>query len=61
MATMDRNDLAGRFTSICNAVRAWALDHPNEYALIYGAANHLQALVAHPPNVLPLVAVREKR
>ena len=36
-ATMDRNDLAGRFTAICAAVRAWALAHPNEYALIYGS------------------------
>ena len=36
-ATIDRNDLAGRFTAICNAVRAWALAHPNEYALIYGS------------------------
>jgi len=36
-ATMDRNDLAGRFTAICDAVRGWALAHPNEYALIYGS------------------------
>ena len=35
--TIDRNDLAGRFTDICEAVRAWALAHPNEYALIYGS------------------------
>jgi len=36
-ATVDRTDLAGRFTAICQAVRAWALAHPNEYALIYGS------------------------
>src|SRR6266566_7932475 len=36
-AGVDRNDLAGRFTAICAAVRAWALAHPNEYALIYGS------------------------
>jgi len=36
-ATIDRNDLAGRFAATCAAVRAWALDHPNEYALIYGS------------------------
>ena len=35
--TVDRTDLAGRFTAICQAVRAWALAHPNEYALIYGS------------------------
>jgi AcrR family transcriptional regulator len=36
-ATIDRNDLAGRFAATCSAVRAWALAHPNEYALIYGS------------------------
>ena len=36
-SAIDRNDLAGRFTAICVAVRAWALAHPNEYALIYGS------------------------
>ncbi len=36
-ASVDRNDLAGRFTAICQAVRTWALVHPNEYALIYGS------------------------
>ena len=36
-AAIDRDDLAGRFTAICQAVRAWALAHPNEYALIYGS------------------------
>ena len=32
-----RDDLAGRFTAICHAVRTWALTHSNEYALIYGS------------------------
>ena len=36
-SAVGRNDLAGRFTAICVAVRAWALAHPNEYALIYGS------------------------
>ena len=36
-SAIGRNDLAGRFTAICEAVRAWALAHPNEYALIYGS------------------------
>jgi Tetracyclin repressor-like, C-terminal domain len=36
-ATVDRNNLAGRFTATCAAVRRWALAHPNEYALIYGS------------------------
>ena len=36
-AAVDRADLAGRFTAICQAVRTWALANPNEYALIYGS------------------------
>jgi AcrR family transcriptional regulator len=36
-SVVDRADLAGRFTAVCRAVRAWALAHPNEYALIYGS------------------------
>ncbi|WP_309095700.1 TetR/AcrR family transcriptional regulator [Streptomyces sp.] len=27
---------AQRWTTVCEAVRDWALDHPHEYALIYG-------------------------
>ncbi|MFF4103151.1 TetR/AcrR family transcriptional regulator [Streptomyces sp. NPDC001903] len=26
-----------RWTAVCEAVRAWALDHPHEYSLIYGS------------------------
>lgn len=26
-----------RFTTLCHAVRAWAIDHPHDYALIYGS------------------------
>ncbi len=36
-APVDRDDLAGRFTAVCQAVRTWALANPNEYALIYGS------------------------
>jgi AcrR family transcriptional regulator len=36
-AQVDRDDLIGRWTSICVAVRNWALANPNEYALIYGS------------------------
>jgi AcrR family transcriptional regulator len=36
-ATADRDDLAARLAAVCAAVRAWALAHPNEYALIYGS------------------------
>lgn len=36
-AAVDRHDLTGRFAVTCRSVRAWALAHPNEYALIYGS------------------------
>lgn len=32
-----RTDLLGRFLATCHAVRSWAVDHPHEYALIYGS------------------------
>jgi AcrR family transcriptional regulator len=30
-------DLAGRWLAIARAVRQWAIDHPQEYALVYGS------------------------
>lgn len=32
-----RDDYRERFITTCHAVRAWALAHPHEYALIYGS------------------------
>jgi AcrR family transcriptional regulator len=32
-----RADHAGRWLAACRAVRAWALAHPHEYALVYGS------------------------
>lgn len=32
-----RDDFAGRWIAVFRAVRAWALAHPHEYALIYGS------------------------
>jgi AcrR family transcriptional regulator len=34
---LDRQDLFGRWSATCHAVRRWALGHPHEYALIYGS------------------------
>ncbi|MER7660295.1 MULTISPECIES: TetR/AcrR family transcriptional regulator [unclassified Streptomyces] len=31
------DDDVARWTAVCSAVRTWALDHPHEYALIYGS------------------------
>jgi AcrR family transcriptional regulator len=36
-AAQRRDDLLGRWSAICVAVRGWALANPNEYALIYGS------------------------
>lgn len=35
--SVDRTDRLGRFVAVAEAVRQWALDHPNDYALIYGS------------------------
>jgi AcrR family transcriptional regulator len=36
-AVVERTDLRRRWRAICHAARQWALDHPHEYALIYGS------------------------
>jgi AcrR family transcriptional regulator len=36
-AAVDRTDHVGRWLTATRAVRAWALAHPHEYALIYGS------------------------
>ena len=33
----DREDLAGRFHAMALALRSWAIEHPHEYALIFGS------------------------
>jgi AcrR family transcriptional regulator len=35
-AAMPREDLRGRWLAVCHAVRAWAVEHPAEYGLLYG-------------------------
>lgn len=32
-----RDDHPGRWLAVCRAIRAWALAHPHEYALLYGS------------------------
>jgi AcrR family transcriptional regulator len=34
---VDRGDLPGRWTAVCQAVRDWAQANPNDWALIYGS------------------------
>ncbi|GGG22348.1 TetR family transcriptional regulator [Rhodococcoides trifolii] len=33
----DRDDVRGRWMSVCGAIRTWANAHPHEYALLYGS------------------------
>lgn len=37
LAAAPAGDHPARWTAVCRAVRAWALAHPHEYALIYGS------------------------
>lgn len=36
-AACPRDDFTGRWLAVCHAIRAWALAHPHEYALLYGS------------------------
>ncbi|WP_433227695.1 TetR/AcrR family transcriptional regulator [Actinomadura formosensis] len=36
-ANAPSGDFAGRWLAVCRAVRGWALEHPHEYALLYGS------------------------
>ena len=54
-AAVDRDDLAGRFAAVCQAVRTWALANPNEYALIYGSP--VPGYVAPADTVGPAIRV----
>lgn len=50
-ATRERDDLAGRWVASTRAARAWALDHPHQYALVYGSP--VPGYVAPPDTVDP--------
>jgi AcrR family transcriptional regulator len=56
-ATVDRADLAGRWSAACGAVRDWALANPNEYALIYGTP--VPGYVAPPATLAPAARVSD--
>ncbi|GII54984.1 TetR family transcriptional regulator [Planotetraspora thailandica] len=36
-AAWAEDDFTGRWLAVCHAVRNWALEHPHEYALLYGS------------------------
>ena len=54
-AAVARDDLAGRWSAVCGAVRAWALANPNEYALIYGTP--VPGYTAPPATIAPAARV----
>jgi AcrR family transcriptional regulator len=54
-AAVARDDLGGRWSAVCGAVRAWALANPNEYALIYGTP--VPGYTAPPATTAPAARV----
>ena len=54
-AAVARDDLAGRWSAVCGAVRDWALANPNEYALIYGTP--VPGYTAPPATIAPAARV----
>jgi AcrR family transcriptional regulator len=54
-AAVARENLAGRWSAVCDAVRDWALANPNEYALIYGTP--VPGYVAPPTTIAPAARV----
>ncbi len=54
-AAVPRDDLAGRWSAVCDAVRGWALANPNEYALIYGTP--VPGYTAPPATIAPAARV----
>lgn len=55
-AAVGREDYMARWVATCQAVRRWALEHPHEYALVYGSP--VPGYHAPPGTVDP--AVRDK-
>lgn len=47
----DETDAAARWSALCRQVRAWALAHPNEYALVYGSP--VPGYTAPPATIVP--------
>jgi AcrR family transcriptional regulator len=54
-AAVARENLAGRWSAVCDAVRGWALANPNEYALIYGTP--VPGYIAPPATIAPAARV----
>lgn len=53
VAAVDPDDLGGRWLAACRAIRRWALDHPGDYALVFGSP--VPGYVAPPDTIEPAV------
>lgn len=51
----DRADALGRWMATCRAVRAWAVEHPHDYALLYGSP--VRGYAAPQDTVVPATRV----
>jgi AcrR family transcriptional regulator len=59
-AAQQEQDPRAQWQAVCRAIRAWALAHPHEYALIYGspvAGYHAPQTTVQPAARVPLVLV----
>lgn len=50
-AALDRDDVAGRWSAVCRAIRTWAVAHPGDFALLYGSP--VPGYVAPPSTIEP--------
>jgi AcrR family transcriptional regulator len=55
VAAISPDDLYDRWSTVCHAVRQWALANPNEYALIYGT--RVPGYVTPPDTIAPAFRV----
>ena len=59
-AAQQEQDPRAQWQAVCRAIRAWALAHPHEYALIYGspvAGYHAPQTTVQPAARVPLVLI----
>lgn len=54
-SVVDRSDSAGRWMRACGAIRAWAREHPGDYALLYGSP--VPGYAAPPGTIMPATRV----
>jgi AcrR family transcriptional regulator len=55
VAVTRRDDHGTRWVSVCRAVRAWAIEHPREWALVYGTP--IAGYAAPPDTIEPATRI----